>query len=94
MKITDAIKKYRLPNPTTQEDLESNWNTVLNFGDKVLVAGYYYNGPGEPEYFAAIYEYLDDEDKHTCESTIGLTVASDVDFHDNGHAVSWAINFF
>ena len=44
MTINEATRTYRLPNPTTPEDLECRWSKVLNFGDKVLLAGYYYNG--------------------------------------------------
>ena len=92
MTITEAMKTYRLPNPTTQEDLETRWSKVLNFGDKVLVAGYYWNGPGKPSYFAATYEYLDDEENHDCESTIALRAVSEVEFEDDGHAMAWAMN--
>lgn len=94
MKITEAMKTYRLPNPTTQEDLEMRFSgmdgKVLSFGDKILVAGYYWNGPGTPSYFAAAYEYLDDE--QTCESAIGLRAVSEVEFEDDGHAIAWAMN--
>lgn len=92
MTINEAMRTYRLPNPTTQEDLESRWSKVLNFGDKILVAGYYWNGPGKPSYFAATYEYLDDEETHDCESTIGLCAVSEVCFEDDGHAIAWAMN--
>ena len=44
MTINEAMRTYRLPNPTTAEDLETRWSKILNFGDKVLLAGYYYNG--------------------------------------------------
>ena len=70
MKINDAMRTYRLPNPTTPEDLESRWSKVLNFGDKVLLAGYFYNGKGEPSYFGAVYEHLDDD--LSCEGTTAL----------------------
>lgn len=90
MTINEAIEKYRLPNPTTPEDLESRWNKVLTFGDKVLLAGYYYNGQNKPSYFGAVYEYLEDG-KKTCESAIGLYMASDVEFTDDGHAIAWAM---
>ena len=45
MTINDAMRKYRLPNPTTPEDLETRWSKVLTFGDKVIMAGGFYNGP-------------------------------------------------
>lgn len=90
MTITDAMRSYRLPNPTTQEDLESSWSKVLNFGDRILLAGYYYNGIDQPSYFGAVYEYLDDDD-HSCEAMIGLREVSDVEFEDDGHAIAWAM---
>ena len=36
MTINDAMRKYRLPNPSTPEDLETRWSKVLTFGDRVL----------------------------------------------------------
>ena len=90
MTINEAMKTYRLPNPTCQEDLESAWSKVLNFGDKVLVAGYYYNGKGKPSYYGAVYEHLDDD--LSCEGTIGLAEVSEVEFEDDGHAIAWAIH--
>ena len=52
MMINEAMKKYRLPNPTTTEDLEMRFSGMdgktLTFGDKVLLAGYYYNGRNKP----------------------------------------------
>ena len=47
MKITEGMKKFGLQSPTTLEDLEYHWSKVLNFGDKVLLAGYFYNGMNE-----------------------------------------------
>ena len=91
MTINEAMRTYRLPNPTTPEDLECLCIKVLNFGDKVLLAGHYYNGQNKPCYFGAVYEYLDDEEKHDCESTIGLAAASEVEFEDDGHAIAWAM---
>ncbi len=91
MTINDAMRTYRLPNPTTMEDLECRWSKVLNFEDKVLLAGYYYNGINKPCYFGAVYEYLDDEEKHNCESTIGLAAVSEALFEDDGHAIAWAM---
>ena len=89
MTINEAMRTYRLPNPTTAEDLETRWSKVLNFGDKVLLAGYYYSGKNKPSYFAAVYEHLDDD--LSCEGAIGLRAASEVDFEDDGHAIAWAI---
>lgn len=91
MTINEAMETYKLPNPATQEDLEQRWSTVLNFGDKILVSGYFWNGPGRPGYFGAVYEYLDDDQEHDCESPIGIRAVSEVEFEDDGHAVAWAI---
>ena len=88
MTINEAQRTYRLPNPTTPEDLECRWSKVLNFGDKVLLAGYYYRH-NKPSYFGAVYEFLTDD--HTCEGTIGLYAASKVEFEDDGHAIAWAM---
>ena len=89
MTINEGMKKFRLPNPTTSEDLECRWSMVLNFGDKVLLAGHYYNGKGKPCYFGAVYEHLDDD--LSCEGAIGLRAVSDVAFEDDGNAIAWAI---
>lgn len=89
MTISEAMRKYRLPNPTTPEDLETRWSKVLNFGDKVLLAGYWYNGQNKPCWFGAVYERLDDD--LSCEGTIGLYAASEVEFEDEGHAIAWAM---
>ena len=90
MTINDAMRKYRLPNPTTPEDLECRWSKLLNFGDKVVIAGYYYNGQNKPCYFGAVYEFLSED--HTCEGIIGLKDASGIEFEDDGHAIAWAIS--
>jgi hypothetical protein len=55
----------------------------------VVIAGYFYNGQNKPCYFGATYEFLDDD--HTCEGTIGLRAASEVEFEDDGHAIAWAM---
>ena len=89
MTINDAMRTYRLPNPTTPEDLGCRWSKILNFGDKVILAGYYYNGKSKPCYFGATYEFLTDDT--TCEGEIGLRAASEVEFEDDGHAIAWAM---
>ena len=45
MKINDAMRTYRLPNPTTPEDLECRWSKLLTFGDRVVIAGYFFQRP-------------------------------------------------
>lgn len=89
MKINEAMKTYRLPNPTTPESLECRWSKLLTFGDKVVIAGHYYNGLNKPCYFGATYEFLTDD--HTCAGTIGLRATSEVEFDDDGHAIAWAL---
>ena len=61
----------------------------MRFGDKVIVAGYYYHGPGKPSYYGAVYEFLTEDTG--CEAEIGLREVSGVDFMDEGHAIEWAI---
>lgn len=94
MTINEGTKKYRLPNPTTTEDLEMRFSGMdgkaLSFGDKILLAGYYYNGQNKPCCFGAVYEYLEDG-RHDCESIIGLVAVSEVEFEDDGHAIAWAM---
>ena len=93
MTTNEGMKKYRLPNPTTSEDLEMRLSgmdgKILNFGDRVLRAGYYWNGKGQPSYYAAVYEHLDDD--LSCEGAIGLRAVSEVEFTDDGHAIAWAL---
>ncbi len=93
MTINEGMKKYRLPTPTTSEELEMRFSgtdgKVLNFGDRVLVAGYCWNGPGKSNYYAAVYEHLDDD--MSCEGALGLREVSDVIHTDDGHAIAWAL---
>ena len=76
-------------NPSTPEDLECRWSKTMRFGDKVIVAGYYYNGPGKPSYFGAVYEYLTADT--ACDAEIGLWEVSGLEFIDEGHAIEWTI---
>ena len=89
MTINEAMRTYRLPETTTPEDLENRWSKVLTFGDKILLAGHFFNGKNKPSYFGATYEFTSDD--HSCESKIRLRAASDVEFEDDGHAVAWAM---
>lgn len=89
MTIDEAMRTYRLPNPATAEDLECRWSKVLSYGHTVVLAGHIYNGANNPSYFGATYEYLTDD--HTCEGTIGLRAASEIEFQDDGHAIAWAM---
>ena len=81
--------RYRLPETTTPEDLACYWSTTLNFGNHVLLAGYYYAGQGKPSYFGAIFTFTTDD--HTCEGKIRLEAISTEMFPDNGTAIAWCI---
>ena len=87
--MTKRAETYRLPNPTTPEDLECRWSKTLTFGNKVILAGYFYNGMNKPSYFGAVYEFLTEDT--TCEGMVGLKEVSGIDFEDDGHAIAWAI---
>lgn len=80
------------------ESLEARFNgmdgAVIKYNDTVLVAGYYYQGPGEPCYFAAVYEYLCDDEQHNDDSIVWLRDASPVHFKDAGHAIEWALHYW
>lgn len=89
MTIQKAMLVYRLPHHTTQEELECRWSKVLNFGARVLVAGYHYNGQNNPCYYGAVYEHLDND--LSCESLIALRAVSEVEFVDDGSAMAWAM---
>lgn len=80
---------YCLPETTTPEKLACSWSCTVNFGDKVLLAGYYYSGRNENSYFGAVYEYTTAD--HTCEGKIKLTVVSTEMFVDDGHALAWGM---
>ena len=88
--ISNAIKIYKLPKTTTPENLELRWNKILNYGNRVLLAGHYYSGAGKPSYFGAIYEFTTGDT--SCEGNIELLAASEVEFTDDGHAIAWAMN--
>ena len=93
MTINEATRAYRLPNPTTLEDLEGRFSgmdgKMLTFSDKVVITGYYWNGPGKPCYYGAVYEWLGED--HSCEGAVGLREVSDVEFEHDGDAVVWGI---
>ena len=80
---TNKAQTYRLPQATTPEDLETrlmhNGGTLLTFGDRILVAGYY----------GATYRFTTAD--HTCEGWVELVSISEDTFEDNGHAIAWAM---
>jgi len=96
--LKEKAKTYRVPEKTTAENLGCNWETVINFGDKVLLAGYYYQGKGQPSYFGAVYTYTKGDYKGKamptfhCDDEIKLIAISDEFFPDNGRALQWGMN--
>jgi len=89
-KMTDLARTYRLPTKTTEEDLPYGQNQkVLRFGNRILVARYYYQPDGE-SWIAAVYEFLDDNET-SCEDFIGLRWVGEERFKDDGHAIAWAM---
>lgn len=85
-------KTYRIPMTATPEDLEMKRaldnGTILTFGDRILIAGYFYN-PNGCSYYGATYRFTTAD--HTCEGQIELVSISEETFADNGHAIAWAI---
>ena len=85
-------KTYRIPATTTPEDLEMERaldnGTILTFGDRILVAGYFYDPSGR-SYYGATYRFTTAD--HTCESRVELVSISEDTFEDNGHAIAWAM---
>jgi hypothetical protein len=92
-KTAEKVNTYRLQKTTTPENLEmkmlNNGGTILTFGDRILVAGYYYD-PNGRSYYGAAYRFT--TAGHTCEGEIELTAISEDTFEDNGHAIAWAMN--
>lgn len=93
MTITETMRTCRLQNPSTPEDLEGRFSgmdgKMLTFSDKVVITGYYWNGPGKPCYYGAVYEWLGED--HSCEGAVGLREVSNVEFEHDGDAVVWGI---
>ena len=87
--LKEKANTYRLPETTTSEDLGCTWSTVVDFGNRVLLSGYFYSGPKANAYFAAVYEHTT-ADK-SCEGEIRLTAISDQHFEDAGHALQWGM---
>jgi len=88
-KMIELAKEYRLPLKSTQEDLECDWETVLKYGNRILLAGHWYNPDGK-SWIAAVYEFLGDGEMD-CEDFVGIREVAEERFEDNGHAIAWAI---
>ena len=91
--LEKLARTFRLPEITTPENLETRFftsnATFLTFGDKTLMAGYFWNGMGANSYYGAVYTFTTDD--HSCEGEIRLSAVSDEFFKDNGHAIAWAM---
>lgn len=87
-KIEMNARTFRLPESSTQEMLECSWSNVLKFGDKVLLAGYFYTGTGL-DWFGAVYRFTSED--HSCEGGVELRNVSQEFFEDEGHAIAWAM---
>ena len=91
--LEKLARTFRLPETTTLENLETRFYTssatFLTFGSKILMAGYFWNGPKNPCYYGAVYTFTASD--HSCEGEIRLTAVSEVAFEDNGHAIAWAM---
>ena len=86
--MKNLMRTYRLPESTTPEELGCNWRTTLNFGNHVLLAGFYFAN-GRNNYFGAIFTFTTDD--HTCEGEIRLEAISTELYPDNGSAIAWCI---
>lgn len=87
-KIEMNARTFRIPECSTQEDLECRWSYALHFGDKVLLAGYYYTGTGL-DWFGAVYRFSGKG--RECDDPIELQAVSQQFFEDEGHAIAWAM---
>ena len=88
-KMNELAKEYRLPMQSTQEDLESRWATVLKYGNKILLAGYWYSQDGK-SWISAVYDFMEDN-KTEVDDIIVIREISGDRFEDAGHAIKWAI---
>ena len=87
--LVEIAREYRLPLKSTPEDLECDWDTVLRYGNRILLAGHWYHPDGK-SWIAAVYEFLDDNET-TCKDIIAIREATMERFEVNGHAIAWAI---
>lgn len=91
-KTAAMANTYRLQKITTPEVLETrlmnDGGAILTFGDRILVAGYFYD-PNGRSYYGATYRFTTAD--HTCEGRVELVSISEDTFEDNGHAIAWAM---
>lgn len=85
--LKKLVEAYGLSKKTTSEKLDVRWEHVMEYGDKVIMAGYFYNVGNC--WFAASYRYTTED--HTCEGEIKPVAVSEERFEDAGHAIEWAM---
>lgn len=88
----EANTRYRLTERTTPEELGIRHGVTFPHGEHQIFAGAYWQGPGQPEAYAVIYENIDEEPL-AAESEIAMIAATDVCFGDVGHAIEWAVRY-
>lgn len=93
--LAERRMKLRLRWRETPESLEKRLmqagnGSSLPYGDKILMTGFYYNGPGCKNWYGAVYEALEDGELDP-ETDLGLAEISPGFFRDEGHAMEWAI---
>ena len=93
--LSEKRKELRLDWRETPESLGrkvlGDGGMITTYDDKILMAGWYYNGPGEPSWYGAVYEQLDDGPLDP-ETDLGLAEISPGFFRDEGHAIEWALH--
>lgn len=79
----ERAKERKMPVEATVTQLENNWDTVIPYGDLLIVAGYAGELSGN-NVFAATYKVLEHDMAVMYEISPQL-------FEDEGHAVRWAL---
>lgn len=96
MNTTQRAEKYRLPIRTTTEDLEGRYlsfdDEIIRYGDLMLVASYYWQGPGQNSWIGAVYEFLEDGREDVDDEIVLREIAPGF-FKDEGHAIAWGIRY-
>lgn len=88
-KTIELAAEYRLPLRSTPEDLDLDWDRVLRYGNRILLAGHNYHPDGK-SWIAAVYEFTND-DETTIEDSVGIREVSAERFEDSGHAIAWCL---
>ena len=96
MNMNERIQILRIPPRTTPEDLESRYldfdDEIIRYGDLMLVASYYWQGPGQNSWIGAVYEFLEDGREDVDDEIVLRGIAPEF-FKDEGHAIAWGIRY-